>query len=156
MVRREFVAVVAGLLITQSVAAQPSSPQASHAAFRQAVEDYQMFVVAHCAPDDVKAYVASRADRDRTFVRSLRKTALAEDYEQAVADRADHDSRTVYECMGPPPPPPPPPGSEPSPPKPASSEPQHHASLTGHFTAGDRQFAKMVRLRDELIRSPRR
>ncbi len=154
--RRGVIAAVAGLLIAQSVAAQQSPAQETHAAFRQAVEDYQMFVVAHCAPDDVRAYVAARANRDRAFVRSLRKTALAADYKQAVADRAEKDSHTVYECMGPPPPPPPPPGMVPPPSMPAPSEPQHHDPLAGHFAAGDRQFAEMVRIRDELIGHPRR
>ena len=153
---RESIAAVAGLLIAQSVAAQRPPAQESHTAFRQAVEDYQMFVVAHCAPDDVRAYVAARADRDRAFVRSLRKTALAADYKQAVANRAEQDNRTVYECTGPPPPPPPPPGVVPPPPVPAPSKPQHYDPLAGHFAAGDRQFAEMVRLRDELIGSPRR
>lgn len=154
VVRIELVTAVVGLLITQSVTAQQSPAQEGYAAFRQAVEVYQMFVVAHCVPDEVRAYVAARADRDRTFFRSLGKTALEADYRQAVADRAEQDNRTVYECMGPPPPPPPPPGMVPPPPILVPSESQHQDPLAEYFAAGDRQFAEMVRIRDELIGPP--
>lgn len=147
-------ALLAALILvpSQQVEAYRSIPQDGRAAFRKAVEDYQMFVVPHCAPDEVEAYVAARAERDRAFVLSLHKTNLAKEYRKAVADRADRDRHTVYECLGPPPPPPPP-GVEPSPN--AEDDVRHPDTTAEHFAAGDRQFATMVGLRDDLIGHPR-
>ncbi len=107
VVKRKLLVASFGMLLAQQAAAQLSPLQDERAAFRQAVDTYQIFVVAHCAPEEVRAYVTARAKRDRAFVRSLRKTDLQADYKQAVADRAERDSRTVYECIGPLPPPPP-------------------------------------------------
>lgn len=152
VVTRSLLLAAVGVLLSQPVAAQHSLTLEERSAFRHAVDEYQIFVVPHCAPDEVRAYVAARADRDRAFVQSLRKTALEGDYKQAVADRAEQDSHTLYECMGPPPPPPPPPGTA-SPPTPARTEPQHQDTLAEHFAAGDRQFSAIVQLRDVLIGS---
>jgi hypothetical protein len=126
--------------------AQDLSPE-GRAAFRVAVENYHMFVVPHCAPSIVQAYVRAPADRDQAFVRSLGDTALKADYDKAVADQAERDRQTVYECAGPPPPP----GSPP--PDPEQLRAEHERSLTSSFEAGDRQFSRMVQLRDELIGS---
>ena len=146
-------ALLTGLtvLFSQQVGAYQRPPEDGRAAFRKAVEDYQIFVVPHCAPDEVRAYVTAREDRDRTFMRSLRKTDLEADYRQAVTERANKDRQTVYECFGPPPPPLPP-GAEPS--TGSSAEPPHRDTTAEHFAAGDRQFAVMVRMRDELIGHP--
>lgn len=86
-----------------ALAQNPSAE--SRAAFREAVEDYQMFVVPHCAPDDVSSYVRVRGKRDQAFVQSLNNTELRRDYDDAVADRAEKDRQTFYECVGPPTPP---------------------------------------------------
>lgn len=145
----QFILIAALYSLSSGALAQGLSPE-GRAAFRGAVEDYQIFVVEHCAPDDVRAYVRARAGRDQAFVRSLSKTKLKSDYDKAVADRAARDSHSVYECTGPPPPP----GS--APPDAAQTRLEHEKALSAHFEYGDRQFAKMVQLRDRLIGSARR
>jgi hypothetical protein len=147
---------VTALLLSQSAAAQHRPSEEARAALHEAVQGYQVFVVPICAPDEVRAYVGARADRDRRFVRSLRDTILAADYKKAVADRAAQDSRTVYECFGPPPPPPPPQGAAPAPAIPTQTEPRQPDSRAEHFAEGDRQFEKMVRRRDAAIGRPGR
>ena len=139
---------IIALLFSQPVeAAHLPSPEA-RAAFRSAVEQYQVFVVPRCAPQEVEAYAAARKERDRSFVQSLRGTKLLSDYKMAVDHRAKQDAKTVFHCFGPPPPPPPPPGT-------ASSQPvpdyKPKDTLAEHFTAGDRQFAVMMRLRDVAL-----
>jgi hypothetical protein len=134
--------------------AKPVRNQQARATFREAVEEYQVFVVAHCAPDEVRAYVAARADRDRAFVRSLRNTKLATDYKKAVSDRAQKDRNTIYECLQPPlAPPPASAGAAPSQIAPAPPEPRAQNSLAEHFAAGDRQFDLIVRLRNAAFRT---
>ena len=155
MMRRSLLALAVGLLLSQKVASRPSLPQEGRAAFREAVAEYQVFVVPHCDPDAVRAYVAARADRDRAFVQSLRRTPLATDFKRAVAARAKQDSRTFYECSLPPPPPPPPPGWV-SAPAPIQSKSPAHDRLSEHFEAGDHQYGEMVRLRQQLIGSTSR
>lgn len=148
--------VTAGLLLAQQGLAHQAPKLDQRAAFRQAVEDYQIFVIPHCAPDDVQGYVSARAARDRAFVHSLRHTVLETDYKKAVADRAAADQHTIYECFGPPPPPPPPGAvSSPSPlkPDPAQIEQEHQKALAEHFAGGDKQFATMERLRNDIIGS---
>ncbi len=152
-VRHDLLAVLTALLLSQQVAARPAITPATRAAFRVAVEDYQMFVVPHCAPDVVRAYVLSRAERDRAFLRSLRRTRLYADYKQAVADRAASDAHTVYECSLPPPPPPPPSGMVPAQTSPAKTERSQTEMLIEHSAQGDRQFETMVRLRDAVFGS---
>lgn len=145
-----------GVLLSQQTLAQNAPAAVSRTDFRTAVDGYQMFVVAHCAPDDVEAYVAARSARDQAFVKSLRGTKLAADYKRAVATRAKQDRDTIYECMGPPPPPPPP-GTSPSPAvDPTQVARQRDESLRKHFEGGDRQFAVLTRLRDALIGAPKR
>jgi hypothetical protein len=141
------------LAVSGQVIATPARNQQARATFREAVEDYQVFVVAHCAPDEVRAYVAARADRDRAFVRSLRNTKLETDYRKAVSDRAKEDRSTVYECLEPPLAPPPAPAlrAASSQIPPAQPEPQAQNSLAEHFAAGDRQFDVMMRLRDAAL-----
>lgn len=141
--------VAMGLLLSEHAYARVGSTEATRAEFREAVDHYQMFVVPHCAPDDVETYVRARADRDHVFVQSLRRTKLAADYKRAVAKRAKADRHTVFECMGPPPPP----GT----PKPtlAQIKQEHAASLQAFFAGGDRAFAEMVRLRDAVIHAKR-
>ena len=141
--------VALGLLLSEHASARVGSTEAMRAAFREAVDHYQMFVVAHCAPDDVDAYVRARADRDRAFVESLRRTKLAADYKRAVAKRAKADRHTVFECVGPPPPP-----GAPKP-TPAQIEQEHAASLQAFFAGGDRAFSEMVCLRDAVIDAKR-
>ncbi|GAA0455376.1 hypothetical protein [Sphingomonas molluscorum] len=143
-------ALVCLLLSQQAAARQPLSSE-GRAAFRKAVDEYQLFVVPHCAPDEVQAYVTARADRDHAFVRSLHGTPLKQDYEKAVADRAARDRHTVYECFGPPPPPPPPPGWTPPEPAPVQPAPKPRDTFAEHFAGGDRYFEEMVQLRDSLI-----
>lgn len=143
------------LLLSQGAWARDHLSPDDRAGFRRAVDDYQIFVVPHCAPDVVRAYVAARADRDRAFVRSLRHTGLKADYQKAVTDRATRDSSTVYECFGPPPPPPPP-GTVAPPRDPAQADNEHKNALAEHFAGGDRQFATMEQLRDRLISPPRK
>lgn len=147
---RNLLVVLTALLLCQQVAASPSTSREAHAAFREAVEDYQMFVVPHCAPETVRAYVTAKAERDGAFLRSLRNTPLYAEYKKAVADRAARDRRTVYECIGPPPPPP---GSAPSQPSVMQEKPSAADILSEHFAAGDRQFETMVHLRDALLAS---
>ncbi|WP_333574097.1 hypothetical protein [Sphingomonas sp.] len=144
-------ALLTVLLLSPQVAARPS-PEI-RAAFRQAVGDYQMFVVPHCAPDVVREYALARAKRDRAFFRSLRGTSLDGDYKQAVADRAARDAGTVYECtlLPAPPPPPPPPGMKPSQPSATKAHRSQDEVLREHFAEGDRQFQRVVRLRDALL-----
>lgn len=137
------------LLFSRQVEAARSSSLEARTAFRNAVEEYQVFVVPRCAPQEVKAYVAARSDRDRSFVQSLRNTRLFADYKKAVADRAKKDEQTVFHCFGPPLPPPPP-GTAASQPVP---ENQPKNTLAEHFAAGDRQFATMVRLRNAALGS---
>ena len=142
-----FALAVAAFLISLpgSACARETPSDEDRAAFRAAVDDYQIFVVPHCAPDDVGTYVAARAERDQAFIDSLRDTVLKDDYEKAVADRASRDRQTVYECFGAPPPP----GQ--LPPDAAELERRHKAGLADHFAGGDRQFTRMMQLRDRLI-----
>ena len=154
---RNLSATIAALLLAQQAAAQPD--QDARAAFRQAVEEYQLFVVPRCAPAEVQAYVVARADRDRAFVRSLRRKGLRADYDRAVADRAARDRNTVFHCFGPPPPPPPPPlppGSAVPAPAPVETPSEQRDPLAAHFAGGDRQFEKMLKLRDAASASRRR
>ncbi len=51
-----FVFLAALYCLSSQAMAQELSPE-GRAAFRAAVEDYQMFVVPHCAPGDVRAYL---------------------------------------------------------------------------------------------------
>ncbi|WP_298812661.1 hypothetical protein [uncultured Sphingomonas sp.] len=141
--------VAVGLLVSEHASARVGSTEATRAEFREAVKNYQMFVVPHCAPADVDAYVRARADRDRVFVQSLRRTKLAADYKRAVAKRARADRNTVFECMGPPPLP-----GAPAPTR-AQIEQEHAASLQAFFAGGDRAFSEMVRLRDAVIDAKR-
>jgi hypothetical protein len=147
--RRSLSIAITCLLFSQQVEAARSPSLEARTAFRNAVEEYQVFVVPRCAPQEVKAYVAARSDRDRSFVQSLRNTRLFADYKKAVADRAKKDEQTVFHCFGPPPPPPPP--------STATSQPvpenQPKNTLAEHFAAGDRQFATMVRLRNAALGS---
>jgi hypothetical protein len=136
------------LLSAQQASAARLPDEESRAAFRYAVEEYQIFVVPRCAPKEVETYVAARKDRDTSFIKSLRKANLLADYNKAVADRAKRDANTVFHCFGPPPPPPPPPGT-PAPQPIAAEKPVD--SLAEHFAAGDRQFAVMKRLRDAAV-----
>lgn len=145
-----------GVLLSQQALSPEASSAASRTDFRSAVDSYQMFVVAHCAPEDVDAYVSARSARDQAFVSSLRGTKLYADYKRAVAARAKQDRNTVYECMGPPPPPPPP-GTAPSPiADPTRVARERAQSLREHFEGGDRQFAILVQLRDAFIGATRR
>jgi hypothetical protein len=114
--KRNLSIAIIGLLFSQQVEAARLPSLEARTAFRNAVEEYQVFVVPRCAPQEVEAYVAARTDRDRSFVQSLRNTRLFADYKKAVAHRAKEDEQTVFHCFGPPPPPPPPPGT-------ASSQP---------------------------------
>lgn len=148
--RRSLSMAIVCLLLTQQVEAARSPSLETKTAFRNAVEEYQVFVVPRCAPQEVKAYVAARSDRDRSFVQSLRNTGLLADYKKAVADRAKKDEQTVFHCFGPPPPPPPPPGTAAPQPVP-ENKPKN--TLAEHFAAGDRQFATMVRLRNAALGS---
>lgn len=141
--------VALGLLLSEHASARVGSTDATRVEFREAVDTYQMFVVPHCAPDDVEAYVRARADRDRAFVQSLRRTKLATDYKRAVAKRAKADRHTTFECMGPPPP-----TGTPKP-TPTQIKQEHAASLQAFFAGGDRAFSEMVRLRDAVIDAKR-
>jgi len=145
-------AVMLSMLFAQEATARHLLDPKEREAFRKAVEQYQMFVVPHCAPEEVRAYVAARADRDMSFVRSLRKTELEADYKQAVADRAAKDLGTVYECLWPPPPPPPP-GTPLSEIIPMQAAPRHPDTTAEHFSAGDQQFETMAQIRNALIGS---
>jgi hypothetical protein len=155
MMRLSLLVVAAGLLLSQQAVCRPSLSQEGRAAFREAVADYQLFVVPHCDPVAVRAYVAARADRDRAFVQSLRGTLLATDFNDAIAARTKQDSRTFYECSLPPPPPPPPPGWVPAP-APKHNKAPPRDPLVEHFKEGDRQYQEMVRLRQQLIGSTSR
>jgi hypothetical protein len=148
--KRNLSIAIIGLLFSQQVEAARSPSPETRKAFRVAVEEYQVFVVSRCAPQEVEAYVAARTDRDQSFVQSLRKTKLFADYEKAVAHRAKEEEQTVFHCFGPPPPPPPPPGTASSQPL-AENKPKN--TLAEHFAAGDRQFANMVRLRNAAVGS---
>lgn len=119
-------------------------------AFRGAVAVYQMFVVPHCTPQIVKAYVSARHARDQAFVESLRGTMLEQDYAEAVALQAAQDSHTVYECALPPAPPPLP-GMEPVPETAEEQQERARKSLQQHFDGGDQQFSRLVRLRDQIM-----
>ena len=150
--KRKLLSAIAVSLISQQVEAARFPSVKARAAFREAVEDYQVFVVPRCAPQEVEAYVAARSERDRVFVNSLRKAGLLDDYKTAVADRAKQDANTAFHCFGPPPPPPPLPGAVSSSAVPLrQSEPEN--TLAEHFAAGDRQFAVMLRLRDTALDS---
>jgi hypothetical protein len=149
-VTRKAVLAIAAFLISQQAAARHSPTLEARAAFREAVEDYQIFVVPRCAPDDVRDYVAATSERDQAFVHSLSHTKLKLDYEQAVQERAAKDERIVFHCFGPPPPPPPPIAAE-AVPVVAPSKVDEKKRLAEFFRAGDRQFATMVRLRDAAI-----
>lgn len=146
--KRNLLIAVIGLLCSQQVeAARLPSPEA-RTAFRDAVEEYQVFVVPLCARQEVEAYVGARSDRDRSFVQSLRHTPLLRDYKNAVVDRAKRNEGIVFHCFGPPPPPPPPLGAASSQPAP-DNKPKN--TLAEHFAAGDRQFAVMMRLRNAAL-----
>ena len=145
---------VIGLLLAQQVAAQHCPSQKERAASREAVDEYQIFVVPHCAPDEVSAYVTARFERDRAFIQSLRKTVLEADYKQAVADRAERDQRAVYECRRPPLSPPPPLGTPAWPVVTSQAQPQRSDRSAEHFAAADSQFATLVRLRNSLVSAP--
>lgn len=149
--------VLIALLLSQQAPAAANPSSEARAAFRAAVEGYQDFVVPRCAPDEVRAYVIARANRDHTFVSSLRNTKLLSDYKRAVRDRAHKDESTVYECFGPPPPPPPPPlpGSASAPAASVRQEARPNNTLAEHFEAGDKQFETMARLRNAAL-GPRR
>lgn len=149
-------------LLLGGAAAAESPEQADRKAFYDLVDRYQMFVVPHCAPDTVEAYLAKSAARDAAFVRSLAGTKLADVYARAVADRAKHDRNTVYECTRPPPPPPPP-GV-------VQTEAQRRRALKDeqrraaaqakrdraeHFAEADRLFGEMVTIRDRTVAARR-
>jgi hypothetical protein len=141
-----------GLLSLQPNTGSQALPQEGREMFRQAVARYQIFVVPHCTPFVVQAYAEARAERDRLFVQSLRGTELEADYLQAVADEAKLDNQRVYECMGPPLPPPPKKDQLLHQSKP---EPPREDMWVSHTREGDKQFAVMVRLRDQLLTHPR-
>jgi hypothetical protein len=136
--KRNILLLTLALLCTPSVGAASSQRTEARAAFREAVERYQAFVIPHCAPEDVKAYVSARAERDRLFIQSLRNTKLLGDYKMAIAHRAKQDANTRYECM-----------------QPVPSLPQEELvdPRTRHFVEGDRQFAVMLRLRNAALGS---
>lgn len=144
--RRYILLATVTLLFTQSVGAAHSEKSEARAAFREAVRQYRGFVVPHCAPEDVEAYVHATAKRDQLFVQSLRKTKLLNDYNSAVADRAKQDANTRFECMQPPPLS-----------AMASNQPfarkKPEDTRAKHFAEGDRQFAVMLRLRDAAFGS---
>lgn len=146
MKRNLSITIIALLCSQQVEAARPPSPEA-RTAFRDAVEEYQVFVVPLCARKEVEAYVGARSDRDRSFVQSLRHTPLLRDYKNAVVDRAKRNEGIVFHCFAPPPPPPTP-GAASSQPAP-DNKPKD--TLAEHFAAGDRQFAVMMRLRDAAL-----
>lgn len=136
--KRNILLLTLALLFPPPAGAASSERTEARAAFRAAVERYQGFVIPHCAPEDVKAYVSARAERDRLFIQSLRNTKLLGDYEIAVAHRAKQDANTRYECMRP----------VPSLPQEESEDPR-----TRHFAEGDRQFSVMLRLRNAALGS---
>lgn len=119
--------------------------------FREAVDRYQVFVVPHCDPGTVEAYVAARRERDDAFVRSLLHTPLAADYRHAIADNARRDQHMRYECMRPPPPPPPP-GQARTQSDAEDKAEERRREHAEHFAGGDRQFAHMVALRDRMLK----
>jgi len=118
---------------------------AGRAEFRKLVDDYQIFTVPHCAPATVAAYKSARAARDAVFVASLKGTPLLSDYRKAVADRARKDRKTFYECVQPPPPP----GFTAD-----DAVRKQREDRDQHFVDGDKQFAKIVALRDKLLAAP--
>ena len=138
--------LLASVAVTGSpaVAAVKFYPEKDRAEFRELVDDYQLFVVPHCTPDVVAEYDRMNGARDATFVRSLKGTPLLSDYRKAVANRARRDKGTIYECSLYPPPPP---GVVISP---ADIERTRRENRDRHFTEGDKQFARMVALRDKL------
>lgn len=148
--QRYLIIATVAVLFPHPAGAAHSAKYEARAAFREAVTRYQGFVVPHCAPSDVEAYVTARAERDHLFVESLRRTKLSDDYKNAVADQAKQDANTRFECMQPPPPPPPPPGTTTSRSLPPG-EPEN--SRAKHFAAGDRQFETMIRVRDAALRA---
>ena len=136
-------AALALVLCSLSSGATAQDRGAEHrSAFRKAVADYQMFVVPHCAPDHVRAYVDARKNRDQAFQQSLGNTVLKADYDRAVSEQAERDRQIIYECAFPPPPP----GAIPLSPEQVRLE--HEQSLIRHFEGGDRQFARIVQLRE--------
>lgn len=154
--RLQMLTLVLSSLFSQPIPSLHVLTMEERSTFRQAVDQYQMFVVPHCTPDVVSAYVRARADRDRAFIQSLRGTSLNAEYEQAVAERVEQDKHTWYECTKPPAPPPAKLElSEPQSSGPPDGADQQRANLElEHFAAGDRQFAYMVHLRDRLIGQP--
>jgi len=149
-VKRNLALVIVTFMFSQQLEAARTPSVEDRVAFRNAVEKYQIFVVPRCAPQEVKAYVTAREDRDRAFVQSLRRTRLLSDYKKAIADRAKKEVGTVFHCFGPPPPPPPPPGTA-TPQSVPDVEPKD--TLAEHFAAGDQQFAEMLRLRNAALGS---
>jgi hypothetical protein len=136
-------ASVAGVVCSSpAAAAMKILASADRVEFRKLVDDYQIFTVPHCAPSTVAAYNEARAARDAAFVTSLKRTPLLSDYRKAVADRAKKDRKTFYECVQPPPPP----GFTAD-----DAVRVEREDRDGHFVDGDKQFAKMVALRDKLL-----
>jgi hypothetical protein len=125
-----------------AIAAMKTIAAAGRAEFRKLVDDYQIFTVPHCAPSTVAAYNDARAARDAAFVTSLKRTPLFSDYRKAVADRARKDRKTFYECVQPPPPP----GFTAD-----DAVREQREDRDRHFVEGDKQFAKMIALRDKLL-----
>jgi len=135
----------AAMLISYASAAGRSYSARDRAEFRELVEEYQLYVVPHCSPDIVAEYDKARASRDVAFVRSLKGTPLLADYRKAVAYRARQDKHTIYECTLYPPPPP---GVVL--PK-VDPEAERGENRDKHFVQGDKQFASLVALRDQLV-----
>ena len=146
--QRNFLLLTVALLFTQSAGAAYSGKSEARVAFRKAVEQYQGFVIPRCAPADVEEYVKARAERDRLFVQSLRKTKLLNDYYKAVAHRAKHDANMRFECMQPVSPPSPSLGMSSTQTLPSKETENTRAKF---FMEGDRQFAVMLRLRRRRV-----
>jgi hypothetical protein len=140
----------AAVLVSHAYAAGKSYSANDRAEFRELVDDYQLFVVPHCAPDIVAEYDKVNAPRDAAFVRSLKGTPLLSDYRKAVAGRARRDKNTIYECGLYPPPPP---GVVL--PK-VDLETRRSEDRAKHFAEGDKQFARIVALRDKLVAGQRK
>ncbi len=156
------VAMALGLLIAGAASAADSPAEADRKAFYDLVDRYQMFVVAHCAPDTVAAYRALNDARDAGFVRSLAGTKLAKVYANAVAEREKHDRNTIYECARPPLPPPPPGLVQTAAQRRRAerAEARREADQAArdrkeHFAEADRIFAEMVAIRDRAAATPR-
>ncbi len=136
-------------LISSPLSARSALSSETRANFRKAVGEYQSFITPICPPKIVQTYVAARSERDAKFVRSLKGSRLASEYRRALHDYADKERHTFHECSLPPPPPPPPPGYVP--PRKVQPEQPAPGPIKEHFEGGDKQFAKMVQLRDSLI-----